>query len=146
MFLSYNYFQWNLVICWGGGILIAVEKMSSSFLNSSNSTIEKLFVSVGNLFWVQYIYHLPLIPIHIICTRFKLKHKRSPPRVFGDYNLPNAVWNIEDFYSTASSYHFSSQTDTEAIENISILCAFHNLFQSKLITKEFASLIPSDAY
>ncbi|KAG5896850.1 hypothetical protein JTB14_024189 [Gonioctena quinquepunctata] len=54
--------------------------------------------------------------------------------LIGDFNLPSAIWDVEDYCSVASPQLSATQAEIDDIETISNICALLNLFQSNEIS------------
>ncbi|XP_050293748.1 uncharacterized protein LOC126734253 isoform X2 [Anthonomus grandis grandis] len=56
-------------------------------------------------------------------------NQECPLLLFGDFNLPKAIWSSDNFCSQATSALGACPLEVESIEVISDLCSFHNLYQ-----------------
>ena len=60
--------------------------------------------------------------------------------ILGDFNLPHGLWR-NDEYSSAIYPTTAFANEKSAMEIISSMCAFHNLFQLNNIRNSFDSLL-----
>ncbi|KAG5881768.1 hypothetical protein JTB14_005531 [Gonioctena quinquepunctata] len=63
--------------------------------------------------------------------------------LFGDFNFPSAIWDVEDYCSVAFPQLSATQAEIDSIETISNICALLNLFQSNEISNNRGVIILS---
>ncbi|KAG5862979.1 hypothetical protein JTB14_002304 [Gonioctena quinquepunctata] len=72
-----------------------------------------------------------------ICEEFPTAHLC----IFGDFNLPHSAWSVNNLSSTAIPLFNSSSAESESLDILSNMCAFHNLFQSNHVTNHVNSIL-----
>lgn len=121
----------------GGGVLIAVHKSLVSSCLACTQDIEQVFVSVGNgknRIILGCVYFPPRSPRDAYISLGENLDKISDLynteiHLFGDFNLPNAVWDSDNLSSTAISPPNTPLIEVESTELLSNICSFLNLFQ-----------------
>lgn len=61
--------------------------------------------------------------------------------LFGDFNVPNCTWIKENFSSTGSSTPSASLHEIEAIEVLTNICSYHNLYQANVVPNDRGVLL-----
>ncbi|KAG5862690.1 hypothetical protein JTB14_001553 [Gonioctena quinquepunctata] len=72
-----------------------------------------------------------------ICEEFPTAHLC----ILGDFNLPQSAWSVNNLSSTAIPLFNSSLAESESLDILSNMCAFHNLFQSNHVTNHVNSIL-----
>ncbi|XP_050504919.1 uncharacterized protein LOC126883416 [Diabrotica virgifera virgifera] len=134
----------------GGGVLIAVHKGLSSRSLKVNGTIEQLFVLVtegANQFIIGTAYFPPkstLDKYSIFCETLEKIAEDYPSAHYylaADINLPNCEWFSNDMCSSTIPLPGATASEVEALQVVTGMCAYHNLFQSNTIVNATGNIL-----
>lgn len=134
----------------GGGVLVAVSNNIQSIGLPSSPNIEDVFVLLGsgkNIVIMGAVYFPPRSPSDVyqsFSSDLDLLVEKYPSAficLLGDFNLPRCRWEITPFSSNAYPPQGTPLGVTDALEVLSTMSSFHNLYQNNQVTNVHGSIL-----
>lgn len=134
----------------GGGVLIAIHKTIKSRQLIVNDNVEDLFVIIETgkkSLILAGAYFPPRSPTTAYVSlsenidELSEAYPHASIAVLGDFNLPHAAWENNNWSSVARSVPPAAPAEVDSLDVVSGMCAFHNLYQLNTFTNHHNAIL-----